>query len=99
MSNAIPQLANAWWLLGLAALPLLVWIHHGWQGVGALTYSRLPSSGTRSLWGKLRLHLPFYLRLAGLGCLLLAMARPQLGYSWEESLTEGIDIELGQHGR
>jgi Ca-activated chloride channel homolog len=41
-----------------------------------------------------RLHLPFYLRLAALGCLALALARPQLGYAWEESLTEGIDIEL-----
>jgi Ca-activated chloride channel family protein len=44
--------------------------------------------------GRLRLHLPFYLRLAGLAALILAMARPQLGYAWEESLTEGIDIEL-----
>jgi len=26
--------------------------------------------------------------------LICALARPQLGYSWEESLTEGIDIEI-----
>ncbi len=44
--------------------------------------------------GAWRLHLPFYLRLAALGCLAVALARPQLGYAWEESLTEGIDIEL-----
>jgi Ca-activated chloride channel family protein len=44
--------------------------------------------------GAWRLHLPFYLRLAALGCLALALCRPQLGYAWEESLTEGIDIEL-----
>jgi len=44
--------------------------------------------------GGWRLHLPFYLRLAALGCLAVALARPQLGYAWEESLTEGIDIEL-----
>ena len=44
--------------------------------------------------GAWRLPLPFYLRLAALGCLAVALARPQLGYAWEESLTEGIDIEL-----
>ncbi|HVT60766.1 MAG TPA: VWA domain-containing protein [Thermoanaerobaculia bacterium] len=48
----------------------------------------------RELGGAWRLHLPFYLRLAALACLVLALARPQLGYAWEESLTEGIDIEL-----
>jgi Ca-activated chloride channel family protein len=46
---------------------------------------------SRGAW---RLHLPFYLRLAALGCLALALCRPQLGYASEESLTEGIDIEL-----
>jgi Ca-activated chloride channel family protein len=51
---------------------------------------RGPTSG-RGAW---RLHLPFYLRLAALGCLAVALARPQLGYAWEESLTEGIDVEL-----
>ncbi|HEY6324173.1 MAG TPA: VWA domain-containing protein [Thermoanaerobaculia bacterium] len=50
-----------------------------------------PARRSRGAW---RLHLPFYLRLAALGCLAVALARPQLGYAWEESLTEGIDIEL-----
>ena len=52
---------------------------------------RRPGGGGRGGW---RLHLPFYLRLAAFGLVALALARPQLGYSWEESLTEGIDIEL-----
>lgn len=50
-----------------------------------------PARRGRGAW---RLHLPFYLRLVALGCLAVALARPQLGYAWEESLTEGIDIEL-----
>jgi len=50
-----------------------------------------PPRRGRHAW---RLHLPFYLRLAALACLAVALARPQLGYAWEESLTEGIDIEL-----
>lgn len=94
----LPHLANPLWLLLLLALPALAWWHHrrsGQGGLGALTYSRLPaagprgSTGGRGLW---RLHLPFYARLLALGCLVIALARPQMGYAWEESLTEGIDI-------
>jgi len=98
-----PQLANPWWLAGLAVLPLLVWWYHRRAAHGALTYSRLPGTpadgggrrrGGAALLAALRLHLPFYCRAAALALLLLALARPQLGYAWEESLTEGIDIQL-----
>jgi len=97
MANAIPNLANPAWLLLLLALPLLAWAHHRRSSLGALTYSRLPAgpgkSGrrTRGAW---RLHLPFYARLLAFACLVLALARPQLGYAWEESLTEGIDVQI-----
>ncbi|HEX7180874.1 MAG TPA: VWA domain-containing protein [Thermoanaerobaculia bacterium] len=91
MKEVFPHLASPAWLLLLAALPLLAWLHHRRPGIGALTYSRLPA-GTRS--GSWRLHFPFYARLLALACLVLALARPQLGYAWEESLTEGIDIEI-----
>jgi Ca-activated chloride channel homolog len=92
----LPHLANPWWLLLFAALPLLAWWHHeqgGRGSLGALTYSRLPAGAARP-GGRLRLHLPFYARLLALGCLVVALARPQMGYAWEESLTEGIDIQL-----
>jgi Ca-activated chloride channel homolog len=92
MSGALPHLANPAWLLLLAAVPLLAWRHHRRPGLGALTYSRLPAGAARR--GRWRLHLPFYTRLFALACLALALARPQLGYAWEESLTEGIDIQL-----
>jgi Ca-activated chloride channel family protein len=90
----IPHLADPLWLLLLLVLPALAWWHHRRSTLGALTYSRLPAavrSGGRSRW---RLHLPFYCRLAALVLLVLALARPQLGYAWEESLTEGIDIQI-----
>jgi Ca-activated chloride channel family protein len=83
-------MANPAWLLGLALVPLLVWLHHRPGRLPALTFSRLPSAA-KGTW---RVHAPFYLRLAALACLLVALARPQLGYAWEESLTEGIDIEI-----
>lgn len=84
------HLAQPWWLAGLALLPALAWARHRRARIGALTYSRLPQPA-RGAW---RIHLPFYLRLAALGLLFVALARPQSGYAWEESLTQGIDIEI-----
>ncbi len=89
--NGVPHLADPLWLLLLVAVPVLAWWHHRRSGKGALTYSRLPTGCRGGTW---RLHLPFYCRLAALVLLVLALARPQLGYAWEESLTEGIDIEI-----
>ncbi len=98
MTHVFPHLASPVWLLLLLALPLLAWLHHrrGERGgFGALTYSRLPAGAGRGLLrGAWRLHFPFYARLAAFACLALALARPQLGYAWEESLTEGIDIQI-----
>jgi Ca-activated chloride channel family protein len=93
MTQTFPNLASPWWLLLLLALPALAWLHHRRSALGALTYSRLPAAAARRR-GAWRLHLPFYARLLAFACLVLALARPQLGYAWEESLTEGIDIQI-----
>ena len=90
MSGGVPQLASPWWLLLLLLVPLLAWLHHRRWEPGALTFSRVPAVAG----GTWRLHLPFYCRLLALALLVVALARPQLGYSWEETTTEGIDIEL-----
>ncbi len=86
----LPELADPAWLLLLLLLPLLAWRHHRGSAPGALTFSELPA-GAGAPW---RLHLPFYCRLAALGLLVVALARPQLGYAWEQTSTEGIDIQL-----
>lgn len=86
--TAVPHLAHPAWLALLLLIPALAWRHHRRPQLGSITYSRLPAE-TAGAW---RLHLPFYLRLLALGCFAVALARPQLGYTWEESLTEGIDI-------
>lgn len=90
ITGTFPHVASPAWLLLLAALPLLAWRHHRKHSFGALTYSQLPGKAG----GRWRLHLPFYARLLALACLIGALARPQLGYAWEESLTEGIDIQI-----
>ena len=92
MTPGFPHLAHPAWLLLLLAVPLLAWSHHRRASFGALTYSQLPKG--RGVGGGWRLHLPFYARLLALATLVVALARPQLGYTWEESLTEGIDIEI-----
>ncbi len=106
MTEAFPSLADPLWLLLLLVLPLLAWRHHRRPGLGELLYSRLPAApeGPRTTAraasprgtsrSRFRLHLPFYARLLALGCLIVALSRPQLGYTWEEGLTEGVDIEI-----
>lgn len=86
----IPHLQDPWILLLLLLLPVLAWIRHRRGAHGALTYSSLPVRAS-GLW---RLHLPFYFRLVAWALLILAAARPQLGRAIEESLTEGIDIQV-----
>ena len=88
--NGIPHLQDPWMLLLLLTLPALAWHRHRRRAYGALTYSSLPIK-TGGSW---RLHLPFYLRLIALALLITAAARPQLGFTQEENLTEGIDIQL-----
>lgn len=87
--SSLPRFDDPAWLWLLLVIPLLAWWR--WrQGTGALSISRVPD-GAGGVW---RLHLPFVLRCLALVLLVLALARPQKGYSWEESLTEGIDIQV-----
>ena len=86
----VPHFQHPLVLLLLAGLPLLAMQHHARPALGELLYTRLPRGSRHGF----ALHLPFYTRLAALAFLILALARPQLGYSWEESQTEGIDIEI-----
>lgn len=88
--SSVPHFQLPLALLLLAGLPLLALRHHARPALGELVYTRLPRGSRHGF----ALHLPFYARLAALACLIVALARPQLGYSWEESQTEGIDIEI-----
>ena len=89
MSDAL-HLQDPWVLALLLLLPILAIRRHRQRGYGAMTYSSLPLR----LGGGWRLHLPFYLRLIALGLLIVAASRPQLGFTREENLTEGIDIQV-----
>ncbi|HEX9800094.1 MAG TPA: VWA domain-containing protein [Thermoanaerobaculia bacterium] len=85
-----PAFADPLWLLLLLAAPWLAWRHRRRGSFGALAASRMPlAAGAR--W---RLALPRVARLAAFVLAVVALARPQLGYSWEEATTEGIDIQI-----
>jgi Ca-activated chloride channel homolog len=85
-----PTFADPLWLLLLLAVPLLAWRRFARPAHGALAVSRLPLA----VGGRWRLELPFYFRLAAFALATIALARPQLGYAWEEATTEGIDIQI-----
>lgn len=84
------RFADPGWLWLLALIPLLWWWRRRGGGPAALHYSHLPSvptGGARSGAGS-------GLRLLTLALLITALARPQHGTEWEESLSEGIDIQI-----
>jgi Ca-activated chloride channel family protein len=53
-----------------------------------------PFKGSPVSWKNYVRHLPFFLRQAVFGLLILVVARPQSSSSWENVTTEGIDIIL-----
>jgi Ca-activated chloride channel family protein len=87
--------ANVWVLPLLIILPIIVWLRY-------TTFTRLKSSFTVSTTSHFKhrtgrnyfVQLPFWLRLAALAFLLLALARPQIRNVQNRNKGEGIDIVL-----
>lgn len=91
------RFADPWWLLAFLLLPALVYryVVDERRNRASLRFSSL-SVLTRippTLWTRLR-HGLVVLKLAGLSCLILAMARPQAGKQVMELSAEGVDIML-----
>jgi Ca-activated chloride channel family protein len=82
------------WLLLL--LPVLLWWYytnrsHIQAAIPVSSFRDIPKN--RSFRIMLR-HLPFWLRMMALVCIILAMARPQIKFQEERVSGEGIDIVL-----
>ena len=91
------EFANPWLLLCLALLPLLGWLNLRWivRGTRAIRYSDLATLVTvNSPWARLKQYLPFALRIAALALLIVALARPRSGVTFEDVTSEGVDIVL-----
>ena len=85
------------WLCLLLVIPLLVYryVHEERREKGSVRFSDLGvlRQVRPSLWTRLR-HVLIVLKVAGLSCLIVAMARPQSGLESREISAEGIDIML-----
>lgn len=86
---------RALWLLLLVVLPLSLFLWWSWRKrqelVTQFISARLLASlkvGVSPSRQKLRMAL----LVAGVVCLVLALARPQWGYTWEEARQRGLDI-------
>ena len=91
----MPHLANPWYLLLLALIPLVIWryVRRLRRGQGSLRFaSTLVLEGIRPSWTVYARHVLFGISLFSLGLAVIALARPQKGTESEEILTEGIDI-------
>ncbi len=91
------RLANPYFLFLLLLWIPMVWIYilRERKSRPAVRFSDV-SMITRlksTLVVKLR-HIPFFLRILGVGLLVLALARPQKGHTEQEVTTHGVDIML-----
>ena len=89
------EFKNVWVLPLLLALPVIVWFYYrtgGWRK-SAMRVSTTKAFTTRTLKNSFQ-HLPFWLRLIALACVLLALARPQTKNVENRIKGEGIDIVL-----
>ena len=91
------QLADPWYLLLFLFLPL-VFVKDRWVGKrnqSGIVFPQVFLAGKLGRSWTLRVQKQFLaLKLLGIGLLVLAFARPQLGSVEEDILTEGVDIML-----
>lgn len=87
--------ANIWVLPFLILLPVIVWLRYTTFGriKSAFTLSTAQGVHYKTVKNYL-VHLPFWLRLLTLACLLLALARPQIRDVQSRNKGEGIDMVL-----
>lgn len=83
-------------LLLLLLIPIVWWYvrHQSHKEMSFRSSTVEPFKGIRpTLRTRLR-HLPFVLRMVALAMLIIALARPQSSFSWQNRTKEGIDILL-----
>jgi Ca-activated chloride channel homolog len=89
------EFKNYWVLPLLFTLPVIAWYYYRTPSWRKSSFKVTSAEKFRIKTGKNRLlHLPFWLRLLAIGCLILALARPQIRDVQNKSKGEGIDIVL-----
>ena len=89
------EFANSWMLPFLGMLPVFVFLYYRTQAArkAALTVTTAHAFKLKTFKNAF-VHLPFWLRLLALGCLILALARPQVRDVRNRTKGEGIDMVL-----
>lgn len=89
------EFKNVWLLPALGMLPVLAWLYFRTTAKrkASLSVSNAAAFNVRTAKNVL-LHLPLWLRLLALGCIILALARPQTHNVQNKLRGEGIDIVL-----
>jgi Ca-activated chloride channel family protein len=89
------EFANRWVLPFLLMLPVLAWIYFRSRRNKKASFVVSSSAAFKTRTTRnATLHLPFWLRLLALACILLALSRPRLKYVQNRTKGEGIDIIL-----
>lgn len=91
------EFANKYSLLLLVLLVPLAWAYWRWvwKRRRAIRFSDLGTAlRVNRRWSRYQPHIPFALRLLVLVLLIVAMARPRSGVTYEDISSEGIDIVL-----
>ncbi len=91
------EFANKYFLLLLVLLVPLAWAYWRWvwKRRRSIRFSDLGTAlRVNRHWSRYQPHIPFALRLLVLVLLIVAMARPRSGVTYEDISSEGIDIVL-----
>ena len=89
------EFANKWILPFLGILPVLAWLHFKTQTVSKSSFTVSSAHAFQAKTVKnFLVHLPFWFRLLAIGCVITALARPQIRDVQSRTKGEGIDIIL-----
>jgi Ca-activated chloride channel homolog len=89
------EFANSWVLPFLLMLPVIAWMRHRMQRSLNSTFTVTTTAAFKQkTYRNYLILLPFWLRLLALGCIIVAIARPQIRDVQKQTKGEGIDIVL-----
>lgn len=89
------EFKNYWMLPLLLGLPVIAWYYYRTPAWRKSSFKVTSAEKFRIRTARNSfIHLPFWLRLLAIGCLILALARPQMRNVQNKTTGEGIDIIL-----
>ncbi|MGV3656797.1 MAG: vWA domain-containing protein, partial [Chitinophagaceae bacterium] len=89
------EFANVWVLPFLGMLPVFIFLYYRTKSERKSTFTVSTAHAFKVKTAKNAfIHFPFWLRLLALGCLILALARPQVRDVRNRTKGEGIDMVL-----